>query len=213
MAYLAELIIPASRSSTVSSQLVKVLLTDRMLLGHVIVRAAHTTDNTSGGVNTQMNCPMGPQLSPILVGERTEVTGGGRRLGDGGFLFDLRLDGSGLVLDSDIFFFGRDMLGLDTLNLFVNETGLALDRDDGGRGVGLRFLFDSSRSRGTRRRGGVERELQRHLVLSHSTESKHVSSGPIGCADWVESRECYCRTTYTKDDESVMVQKEERKIW
>jgi hypothetical protein len=143
-----------------------------MLLGHVVVGAANSTNDASGGVNTQMDCPMGPQLSPILVGKRTKVAGGsGRRLGDGGFLFDLRLDGSGLVLHSDIFFFGRDMLGLDTLNLFVNKTGLALDGDGGGGG-GLGFLFDSSRSRGTRRRGGVEEELQRHLVLSHTTVVK-----------------------------------------
>jgi hypothetical protein len=38
----------------------------------------------------------------------------------------------------------------------------------GGGGDSLGFLFDSHRGRGTRGSGGIEEELQRHLVLSHS---------------------------------------------
>jgi hypothetical protein len=40
--------------------------------------------------------------------------------------------------------------------------------DGGGGGDSLGFLFDSHRGRGTRGSGGIEEELQRHPVLSHS---------------------------------------------
>jgi hypothetical protein len=98
-----------------------------------------------------MDCSVGPQLTPILVCERTEVTSGGWRLGDGSF----GLDGCGLGLVGGIF-------SLTAVSSLLTR-GIG-----GGGGDSLGFLFDSHRGRGTRGSGEIEEELQRHLVLSHS---------------------------------------------